>query len=198
MAITLTHVDINREIKDWQKAIYGREVRAANVSALTKLQDQANGAMDYITEKGVEIDTVRADVEQVRQNAQASVDHANDITAEYKQYADDKLAETESERQAAEAAKEGADQAAVLAKSWATGGTSTRTGEDGDNSRYYSELSKSEADRATTEADRASQYASIVAPGFYVNLDTMELYMKAGVGVDFLVVDGNILCWKVA
>lgn len=55
-----------------------------------------------------------------------------------------------------------------------------------------------EADRASTEADRAAQYADIVAPGFYVDIDTMTLYIKDGVGVDFVIADDNTLCWKIA
>ena len=58
-------------------------------------------------------------------------------------------------------------------------------------------LATEEADRAKSEADKAAQYADIVAPGFYVDLNTMTLYMKAGVGVDFVVAD-NVLCWKIA
>lgn len=56
----------------------------------------------------------------------------------------------------------------------------------------------SEADRAKTEADRAAQYSSIVAPEFYVDTDTMTLCMKDGVGVDFVVADNNVICWKIA
>lgn len=59
-------------------------------------------------------------------------------------------------------------------------------------------VSKTEADRATTEADRAAQYSGIVAPGFYVDIETMTLYQKAGVGVDFIVAEDNVLCWKIA
>ena len=58
-------------------------------------------------------------------------------------------------------------------------------------------ISKMEADRAKEEADRASQYSSIVAPSFYVDIDTMTLYQKTGVGVDFIAED-NVLCWKIA
>lgn len=50
--------------------------------------------------------------------------------------------------------------AALSAKnseSWAIGGTGTRTGENTNNSKYYSELAKS-------EADRAEQYAGTVDP----------------------------------
>lgn len=192
------HVDINKPIQDWKEAQLGREVRAANVTALTLLQEQTNAAVDYITEKGTAADQAVVDVEIVRQAAQDAVDHANDISAEYKQYADTKLIETTEQRQLAETAKLGADSAAALAESWAIGGTGSREGEDDNNSKAHADRAKTEADRSATEADRAAQYANIVAPGFLVDLETMELYMKAGVGVDFVVADDNILCWKVS
>lgn len=66
------------------------------------------------------------------------------------------------------------------------------------NSATSASASLTEANRAQTEADRAAQYSSIVAPGFYVDLDSMSLFMKTGVGVDFIVADGNKLCWKIA
>lgn len=66
------------------------------------------------------------------------------------------------------------------------------------NSATNASASLTEANRAQAEADRAAQYSSIVAPGFYVDLDSMSLFMKTGVGVDFIVADGNKLCWKIA
>ena len=120
MANQPVHVNINQDIQDWTIARYGRQVRAANVSALTKLQDQANAAVDYVIEKGEAVDQAAQDVQTVRQEAQGAVDHANDITAEYKQYADDKLAAMELERQAAQTARTGSEAAATLrAGRWA-------------------------------------------------------------------------------
>ena len=198
MALQPVHVNINQDIQDWTTARYGRQVRAANVSALTKLQDQTNAAVDYVVEKGEAVDQAAKDVQTVRQEAQGAVDHANDITAEYKQYADDKLAATELERQAAQAARTGSEAAATLAESWAVGGTGSRPVEDGNNSQFWAEKSKDDATRASQEADRAAQYAGIVAPGFLVDPETMVLYMKVGVGVDFIVTDDAELCWKIA
>ena len=198
MANQPVHVNINQDIQEWKTARYGRQVRAANVSALTKLQDQTNASVDYVVEKGEAVDQAAEDVQTVRQEAQGAVDHANDITAEYKQYADDKLAATELERQAAQAARTGSEAAATLAESWAVGGTGSRPGEDGNNSQFWAEKSKDDATRASQEADRAAQYAGIVAPGFLVDPETMVLYMKVGVGVDFIVTDDAELCWKIA
>lgn len=198
MANQPVHVNINQDIQDWTTARYGRQVRAANVSALTKLQDQANASVDYVVEKGEAVDQAAKDVQTVRQEAQDAVDHANDITAEYKQYADDKLTATELERQAAQAARTGSEAAATLAESWAVGGTGSRPGEDGNSSQFWAEKSQESAGQASREADRAAQYASIVAPGFLVDPGSMELYMKAGVGVDFIVTNDAELCWKIA
>ncbi|GAA6295668.1 hypothetical protein F220043C3_41020 [Enterocloster asparagiformis] len=198
MAAQPVHIDISQEINGWANAQIGRDVRKYNVSALAKLQDQTNTAVDYVVEKGEAIDQAAKDVQTVRQEAQGAVDHANDITAEYKQYADDKLAATEQERQAAQTARTGSEAAATLAESWAVGGTGARPGEDGDNSQFWAEKSQESAGQASREADRAAQYASIVAPGFLVDPDSMELYMKTGVGVDFIVTDDAELCWKIA
>lgn len=198
MALQPVHIDISEDIQEWKDARYGRQVRAANVSALTKLQDQANAAVDYVVGKGEAIDQAAKDVQTVRQEAQGAVDHANDITAEYKQYADDKLTATELERQAAQAARTGSEAAATLAESWAVGGTGSRPGEDGNSSQFWAEKSQESAGQASREADRAAQYASIVAPGFLVDLEEMALYMKAGVGVDFVVTADAELCWKIA
>lgn len=53
------------------------------------------------------------------------------------------------------------------------------------------------AAQAKIDADRAETYASITEPKFYLDETTMNLYMKDGVGVDF-VTDDNVLYWKVA
>ena len=135
------YVDIKQEMQDWQNARFGRQVRSANVNALTKLQDQSNSAVDYIIEKGNEIDQTRQDANTILQSASDAVDHANSITAEYKQYADTKLSQTEAQRQLAENAKQGADDAATLAESWAVGGTETRPGENTNSSKYYCDQS---------------------------------------------------------
>lgn len=70
-----------------------------------------------------------------------------------------------SDMQVAEAnAKNYAQASKVSAKeaeSYAHGGTGTREGEDTDNALYYKNKSKSEADRAKTEADRASDIVGI-------------------------------------
>ena len=53
------------------------------------------------------------------------------------------------------------------------------------------------AAQAKIDADRAESYAKITEPKFYLDENTMNLYMKDGAGVDFVVVD-NVLYWKVA
>lgn len=196
MTMQPIHIDINQEIQDWKEAQYGRQVRQANVDALTKLQDQSNKSVDYLVEKGEAVDQAARDVQTVRQEAQGAVDHANEITAEYKQYADTKLVETTEQRRLAEVARDSADDSAILAESWAHGNTGARPEENTDNASYWSQQSKTDADRAKEEADRASQYSQIIAPGFYFDINTATLYMKGGAGVDFIV-DNATLYWKI-
>lgn len=86
---------------------------------------------------------------------------------------------------------------ATLSESWAIGGTGSRTGEDKNNSKYYSERSAEEAAAAKNSAENAAKYAQITAPDFYLDIDTGRLYMKGGVGVDFKLEDGK-LYWKVS
>lgn len=53
------------------------------------------------------------------------------------------------------------------------------------------------SNQAKLDADRAETYARITEPKFYLDETTMQLYMKDGIGVDFVMID-NILYWKVA
>lgn len=168
MAAQPVHIDINQQIQDWKNARYGRQVRSANVEALTELQNQMNDAVDYLVEKGEAVDQATRDVQRVRQEAQGAVDHANEITEKYKQYADTKLTETTEQRRLAETARKEAE-------SWTRGGTGTRPGEDNENSMFYYLQSKTEADRAATEASRAEQYADFVVPKFSVDFTAGNL-----------------------
>lgn len=71
--------------------------------------------------------------------------------------------------QLAELHKNDAASSALLSESWAHGETGIREGESEDNSKYWSEQSKSEADRAREEADRA---AAVV--GFDIDAELSE------------------------
>lgn len=77
MAAQPVHVDISEELQDWQNARYGREVRSANVSALTKLQNQTNSCVDFINQKGNEIEDIKQDAIQAAGQAAAAAENAN-------------------------------------------------------------------------------------------------------------------------
>lgn len=192
----VAYIDLSEETQKWKTARYGREVRAANAAAFEKIQGSVNDTIQNINDTAQQVQDTAEEVQDTRQEAQEAVEHANDITEQYKQYADGKLKETEQERVKAEEARGGAEEAVILAESWAHGGTGQREGENADNAKFWSLQSEGEADRAREEADRASQYAQIVAPGFYLDLETAMLYIKAGVGVDFLLQDAQ-LYWKI-
>ena len=185
-AAALIHIDLTEEINDWRSARYGREVRSAQISALEKTQDQMNGAIDYITKKGELIDKTVEDVNQVKEEAEQAVTDAKEQA--------EAAAGSASE---ANQYKEDAAGSATLSESWAIGGTNTREGENTNNSKYYAGQSQVEANRARDEADRAAQYSSIVAPGFFLDPEDGTLYIKSGVGVDFAVDEDAIIYWKI-
>lgn len=83
--------------------------------------------------------------------AEAAAGNAADSEADAEdaaQGAADSASAAAGSASAASASKTGADNAAILAESYAHGGTGTRTGEDTDNAKYYSEIAEQEADRA--------------------------------------------------
>lgn len=157
------------------------------------------------------IPTLEEYVRQAEESARASADSASESAASAKESADSAAAAKESEYNAKESennAKESEKNAALSEKNaddWSKfseshnhGGTGFRSGEDTDNSKYWSERSRLEAERAKIEADKAEQYAGITAPDFYLDLDDMVLYIKDGVGVDFVLDEDNVLYWAVA
>jgi hypothetical protein len=70
--------------------------------------------------------------------------------------------------------------------SYAVGGTGSRTGEDTDNSKYYSE-------KAKEEAEKAGSYANLIFPEFYLDASTGHLMCKQGKTVTVKVENDHIL-----
>ena len=91
---------------------------------------------------------------------------------------------------AAAASASNADGYATLAESWAVGGTDTRTGEDTNNSYYFSEISRNKAQEAKADADRAEFYADFVTPHFIIANN--RLYMRDDAGVEFTVANNRL------
>lgn len=132
--------------------------------------------------------------EQSEFNAKESEDNAR-ISEDNSKISEDNAKESADN---AALSEKNADDWSKLSESHNHGGTGFRSGEDTDNSMYWSEKSKAEADRAKIEADKAEQYAGITAPDFYLDLDDMVLYIKDGVGVDFILDENAVLYWAVA
>lgn len=104
----------------------------------------------------------------------------------------------EFKQEAARLAEQYSRDAVKDSESWAVGGTGTRTGEDMDNSKYYSEVSKSNASAAVEAAKLAKDYSTIVMPDLYLDPDTGIVYEKTGVGIDVrLDEDSAKLYWKI-
>ena len=143
------HIDISQQIDDWKNAIYGEEVRDANVEALTKLQNQANDAIDYIVEKGTEIDRTVEEVNEVKKEAEQAVSQAQEFASN---------AQSSAEAAAQSAAE--ADNSEKLAENSA-------------------ETAKNEADRASMYANFVTPHFLIQGNRLYINADStvsFEIY----------------------
>ena len=72
-----TRIDLTREIRDWEEAVYGEEVRSANSSALQKIQNSVNEALDDVNQSAQNINTTLSDLEPAIARANAAANTAN-------------------------------------------------------------------------------------------------------------------------
>lgn len=91
----------------------------------------------------------------------------------------------------AQAAAEAAANYNTAAESWARGATGIRPGEDTDNSKYYSEIAKQ-------EADKAASYSEMTLPEFFLDFSDGHLYCDQGKNVTFYIDSNNHLIAEVA
>lgn len=145
---------IYEEIKD--VAVDVERIESAAESALQSEQNalnSANNASDfaYISSEKANIAIYKA--EEAENNAKISEEKALEAT-NAAEVATSKAEETEQNANNAE-------NMADISKSYAVGDTGVRLGEDIDNSKYYSEIAKIEADRAKLEADKAESVVNI-------------------------------------
>lgn len=128
--------------------------------------------------------------------AKASATEAANTASEFK--SDVIEIKDEFEQEAARLAQEYAEAASKESESWAVGGTGTRTSEDMDNSKYYSELSKTHSLDAANSAQLAKDYSTIVMPDLILDTDSGILYEKTGVGIDVKMDDDTAeIYWKI-
>lgn len=75
--MSLPLIDLATEIAAWAAAKYGRQVRSATISALTKVQDQMNTAIGYIANLGADTETIQQSAIQAAGQAAAAAENAN-------------------------------------------------------------------------------------------------------------------------
>ena len=171
-------IDLSSEINDWKEASCGEEGRGAGISSLEKMQKITNETIVQVNQTVVQVNETEKTANDAVSRANNTLNHADEVLRDATHQADNSAG------------------SATLSRSWAIGGTGTREGENANNSEYYSRQAGTYADNAKNDADRAAQYSQIVAPGFYFDPAESTLYIKAGVGVNFTVVD-SVLYWKI-
>ena len=75
--MSLPLIDLAAEIAEWAAAKYGRQVRSATISALTKVQDQMNTAIGYIANLGADTEAIQQSALQAAGQAAAAAENAN-------------------------------------------------------------------------------------------------------------------------
>ena len=75
--MSLPLIDLAAEIAGWAAAKYGRQVRSATISALTKVQDQMNTAIGYIANLGADTEAIQQSALQAAGQAAAAAENAN-------------------------------------------------------------------------------------------------------------------------
>ena len=75
--MSLPLIDLATEIAAWAAAKYGRQVRSATVSALTKVQNQMNAAIEYVTNLGTDTEIIQQSAIQAAAQAAAAAENAN-------------------------------------------------------------------------------------------------------------------------
>lgn len=80
----------------------------------------------------------------------------------------------------AQSAAESSERFYTASKSWAVGGTASRDGEDYNNSKYYSEIAKN-------EADKAASFSEMAFPEFSLDTNTGHLFCLQGKNVTFFI-----------
>lgn len=132
------------------------EAAAASADAAEGYKDAAQTAKSETQNLITSAQTIVSNAQTYAGNAQTSENNASTYASNASNSAS---AAANSATQASQYAQ-GVDAYATEAKSWAQGGTGTRSGEDTDNSKYYSNLAHSHEQDASSAASAAAGSAS--------------------------------------
>lgn len=195
--------DTNNQIV-WMCFRAGAVKRMGTYEDFKRQIEEATGEIkeEYLAEFQVILDQIEELAEQTNINTDTVVTIRDDMVNEY-------LPQIIQNANTANSASITAVNNATLSKSYAVGGTGTRTGEDADNSKYYSERSQASSQTAQSYAEQAEQASDEVVnridetisqnvPQFIVDLATGHLMYQGG-RFNFIVNEptGHLL-WEVA
>lgn len=166
----------------WKNGSYSTET-PLNETNMNRMDAALDVIDDRVCEHDSEIQTLQG--YETRAAESAAEAYASEQNA----------AQSESNAQTSE---ENASDSATLSRSWAVGGTNTRQGEDTDNSKYYSEVSESNAETSEYFASQAEDTLDTIRTVigetvFSVNFLTGELeYTSPGYTFSINMVTGEL------
>lgn len=142
--------DIKTEVA---KAQSSSKTATDAAATATNMANNAKSYSENAAASKMSAETAASISETNSQKASTSANNAAKSEANAKLYMNDALnssLDAETSKNQSDLNAEAASQAATVAKSYAVGGTNTRTGEDTDNAKYYSEQAKQSAKNSVT------------------------------------------------
>lgn len=82
MAITVSRINLEPEIQQWEDAYCGKDVRQANIDAFQKIQASVNEAITGVTQVANSADQVQQSAIQAAGQAAAAAENANQAAAQ--------------------------------------------------------------------------------------------------------------------
>lgn len=155
MAITpVSNIDLSSEISEWKNAIYGRDVRNANVKAFEKIQGTVNQTIQNVNSAASQIDDIKTAAIQSAQNAAASeqaskVSETNSKDSETNAKSSETNAASSEKNAKASATKASSSEVASAAYEM----RAQEAAESAESSKTTAENAKKAAEEAASHAD---------------------------------------------
>lgn len=169
------HLKIQKSLIDYDGIIASEEF-----NFLTDLIAQATTIPALITDINTSIEEVTAKITEVNTKLVLYETQMQTYATEFEAMQTEQQAVIDALHAYMENVENTAAAHATNSKSWAVGTTGTREGEDTDNSKFYYEQAK-------IEADKAASYAGLVIPVLTINFTSRELEYPTSDQLEFII-----------
>lgn len=171
----IQHLKVQKGLIDYDGIISSEEFEI-----LSDLIAQAATIPSLITDINISIEEVTAKIAEVNTKLALYETQMQTYATEFEAMQTEQQAVINALHTYMEDVENTAAAHATEAKSWAIGTTGTRSGEDTDNSKFYYQQAK-------IEADKAASYAGLVIPVLTINFTSRELEYPTSDQLEFII-----------